>query len=231
MSAREQLADARRVSDSQTLDERLEASANWMLVSILELAHRSADATLEPTRLADALAATIGVLARAFDDRSCAWMFVGELAVSTWTEPRGTLECDLAVSSPANLHDLEQALVSGGLQTMESNAPARLHLASPSIPRLAIRLSIDGSRLYEEALGRRQPTTLYGVPVHVAAPDDLAIFALVAGQLQDVADVDRLIRFGRVPEDESRLMRWARELRVDQTLVRLLAEARRDEPE
>jgi hypothetical protein len=76
-------------------------------------------------------------------------------------------------------------------------------------------------------LSRRRELDILGVRLFVASPDDLVIFKLIAGRPQDFADIDRLIRFGRAPEDEGYVRKWAREWEVESEFDRALAAARR----
>ena len=69
-----------------------------------------------------------------------------------------------------------------------------------------------------------------GVELPIVSPDDLLIYKLIAGRPQDLADIDKLVRFGRAPVDEPRVRRWAREWEVEDRLDRALATARRDSP-
>ena len=63
------------------------------------------------------------------------------------------------------------------------------------------------------------PCMLVGVPLFVASSDNQLIYKLIASP-QDLVDVDRLIRFGRRPEDAGYVRRWARVWDIEDRLYR-----------
>jgi hypothetical protein len=176
--------------------------------------------------LAENFTRALSEIARALDEAGAVWMLVGGLAVGGWTEPRATKDLPCwsrpsvagVVVSPAQLADVAE----GG--------PLRLHTSRPGEPSLVIDFLCVGTPFEREALSRRRVLTLFGVQLFVASPDDLLIYKLIAARPQDLADVDRLIRFGRCPEDESYVRRWARDWDVEERLGHALAVARRDAP-
>lgn len=171
----------------------------------------------------------------ALDGEGVSWMLVGGLAVGAWTEPRATKDCDLAVSVPADPGPLEAALrraglivARGDLSRATEGGSVRLHLDREDQPALIVDLLCAGTAFEREALARRRTLDVLGVRMYVVGPDDLVIYKLIAGRPQDLADVDRLLRFGRAPEDEPRLRRWARAWEVEDRLDRAILAARRD---
>ncbi|MBX3275002.1 MAG: hypothetical protein KF729_32355 [Sandaracinaceae bacterium] len=184
--------------------------------------------------LAETFQRLLGELGRILDEQGVDWMIVGGLAVGAWTEPRGTKDCDLAIAVPADTGAFERALERAGLRVARGDlthaargGSVRLQYARDAEPPLAIDLLCAGTEFEREALARRRRIEVLGVRSYVVAPDDLVVYKLIAGRPQDVADVDRLLRFGRAPEDEARLRYWAREWEVEERLDRALATAKR----
>lgn len=168
------------------------------------------------------------------DEQAVSWMIVGGLAVGAWTEPRATKDCDLAVAVPADTAALSAALQRVGLTVQRgdlSRAAAggsvRLRLENDGMLPLVVDLLCAGTPFEHEALSRRRRLDVLGVPSHVVSPDDLVIYKLIAGRPQDLADIDRLLRFGRAPEDETYVRRWAREWGVEGRFDHAIDAARR----
>jgi hypothetical protein len=183
--------------------------------------------------LAEAFSVALAEVARVFSEQSHPWMLVGGLAIGGWTEPRATRDCDFAVALPEDPSALALALQSAGfsittdqLRTAVEGGPIRMRLDRPGSPALTVDLLCAGTPFEHEALRRRRSLEVLGVALYVATPDDLLIYKLIAGRPQDLADIDRLIRFGRAPEDETYVRKWAREWDVEAELERVLALAR-----
>lgn len=187
-----------------------------------------------PQELQETFEELLRELRNVLDRESVPWMLIGGLAVGAWTEPRGTKDCDLAIALPDDPTVLDAKLRAMGLSSTRGNLPrgreggtVRLRLDRSDRAPLVVDLLCAGTDFEREALARRRELSVLGVPLWVVSPDDLTIYKLIAGRPQDLADVDRLIRFGRAPEDERYLRRWAREWDVEQRLDAALAAARR----
>jgi hypothetical protein len=186
-----------------------------------------------PAELAAAFGELLARLAGALDGAGVPWMLVGGLAVGAWTEPRGTKDCDLAVSA-ADPAVLERALgaiglrvVRGRLDQVAHGGTVRLAAIRPDAPPLVVDLLCAGTDFERAALRRCRRATVLGVPLAIVSPDDLVVYKLIAGRPQDLADVDRLLRFGRAPEDEAEVRRWLGEFGVADRLDAALVAARR----
>lgn len=189
--------------------------------------------TFSAAELERTFSALLAGLAEALAETGVDWMLVGGLAVGAWTEPRATKDCDiaLAVRDPDALERSLAALglevARGDLRRAAEGGVVRLALARPAEPRLVVDLLCAGTSFEHEALSRRRWADVMGVRIAIASPDDLLLYKLIAGRPQDMADVDRLIRFGRTPEDDAYVRRWAREWDVTDRLERALETARR----
>lgn len=186
------------------------------------------------SELAETFAGLLAELGTALDTIGVPWMLVGGLAVGAWTEPRGTKDCDLAISVPEDPSALADALAGAGLVVLRGDlarardgAAIRLRLDRDGVPPIAVDLLCAGTPFEQEALARRTRRAVLGVELSVVQPDDLVIYKLIAGRPQDLADIDKLLRFGRAPADPARMRRWAREWDVEERLDRAIADARR----
>lgn len=173
-------------------------------------------------------------LGRVLDDAGVPWMIVGGLAVGAWTEPRGTKDCDVAIALPRDTGALERALravdlvvARGELSRAVEGGSVRLRLERENAAPVLVDLLCAGTAFEHEALSRSRPLAVLGVPSRVVAPDDLLVYKLIAGRPQDLADIDRLIRAGRTPEDEARVRAWAREWELEDRLDGAILAARR----
>jgi hypothetical protein len=186
--------------------------------------------------LADTFGEVLAVLATVLEGEGLDWMLVGGLAVGVWTEPRGTKDCDVAVALGADVTSLarrfEEAglrVARGDLRSAREGGVVRMRFEREGAPSLVVDLLCSGTPFEREAIARRRRIALFGKDAFAATPDDLVIYKLVAGRPQDLADIDRLFRFGRSPEDEAYLRRWAREWDVEDRLDRALEQSRRDD--
>lgn len=184
--------------------------------------------------LAETFAELLRALGGALDRAGVEWMLVGGLAVGAWTEPRGTKDCDLAIAVPEDATSLARTLadaglvvVRGDLQRARNGAAVRLHYERPGVPALAVDLLCAGTPFEHEALARRTRLSVFGVNLPVVQADDLIVYKLIAGRPQDLADIDKLLRFARVPFDGDRVRRWAREWDVEERLDSAISTARR----
>ena len=174
--------------------------------------------------LAETFAETLARLARVFDAQGQPWMLIGGIAVGAWT----TKDCDLAVALPADVTAFAAALAAEGLvaargsfdEVAAEGGVVRLRLEKEGKPPLVIDLLCAGTDFERVALSRRRSLEVLGVPAYAASPDDLVVYKLIAGRPQDFADVDRLIRFGRSPEDLEYIRRWVRLWDVEARLER-----------
>lgn len=189
-----------------------------------------------PAELAETFQGLLRSLAGALDGLEVPWMLVGGLAVGAWTEPRGTKDCDIALEVPLDSARLAEALEGiglaafrGDLERARTGGSVRLRLEHPDAPPLVVDLLCAGTEFEAEALSRRMTVDVLGVRTPVVSPDDLVVYKLIAGRPQDLADVDKLFRFGRAPADEARVRRWAREWEVEDRLDRALRAAQRSD--
>jgi hypothetical protein len=184
--------------------------------------------------LEEAFAELLGDLVRVLDRVGAPWMLIGGLAVGAWTEPRGTKDCDLAIAIPEDVEQLAGALseiglvvFAGDLERAREGGAVRLRAERAAGPPLVVDLLCAGTAFETEALQRRTTATVLGVTLPVVSADHLLVYKLIAGRPQDLADIDKLVRFGKAPVDEPNVRRWAREWGVETRLDAALETARR----
>jgi hypothetical protein len=189
-----------------------------------------------PAELAETFAGTLKKVAEIFSAEGQPWMLIGGLAVGAWTEPRATKHIDFAISLPSDVEKFAKALADVGFaeaprqlrEVATEGGVVRLNLSGPQPMPIVVDLLCAGTDFERTALSRRRSLTVLGVSLFAASPDDLLIYKLIAGRPQDLADIDRLIRFGRVPEDLEYVRRFAREWGVEERFDAALVTARRD---
>jgi hypothetical protein len=170
-------------------------------------------------------------IAKVFEAQGQPWMLLGGLAIGAWTEARATKDCDFALALPTDVKPLEAALRAEGFTAAKGSLAevaaegGVVRLSSAGRPSVVVDLLCAGTEFERTALSRRRPLTVLGVSLHVASPDDLVIYKLIAGRPQDLVDIEKLIRFKRAPEDEAYVRRWAREWGVEDRLDQVLRAA------
>ena len=189
---------------------------------------------LSAAELEAAFSGLLRTLGRGFDEANVPWMVVGGLAVSAWTEPRGTKDCDLALLLPEDaravetlLRDAGVRIARGELATARQGGVVRGQYHPEGQPRLVVNLLCGGTDFERSALARRERAQVLGVDAWLVSADDLLIYKLIAARPQDLADVDRLIRFGRAPADMAYVQRWVGEWELEDRLAQALEAARR----
>lgn len=173
-------------------------------------------------------------LGKGFEAANVPWMVVGGLAVSAWTEPRGTKNCDIALVLPedpgpvgALLDEVGVEITRGELVKAQQGGVVRGHYCPEGLPRLVVDLLCSGTDFERSALSRREAATILGTDSWIVSADDLLIYKLIAGRPQDLADVDKLIRFGRAPKDRAYVDKWVREWDLKERLSKAIETARR----
>jgi hypothetical protein len=189
---------------------------------------------LSAAELERAFGEMLTALNRNLADEQIPWMVVGGIAVGLWTEPRATKDCDIALAVPADVVALESALqragiavVRGDLEAARQGGVIRCTYAAEGLPALTVDILCSGTTFEVEALKRRRSATVLGAEAYVVSPDDLLLYKLIAGRPQDYADADKLVRFGRAPEDSDYVRARAREWDVEDRLDRVLRDAAR----
>ncbi|MBO6938500.1 MAG: hypothetical protein JJ863_26270 [Deltaproteobacteria bacterium] len=183
---------------------------------------------LTSAELEAAFGGMLGVLSERFEDAGVPWMVIGGLAVSVWTEPRGTKDCDIALLLEHHTDVVAETISAAGIELTR----AELHqIRNGGVARGRFRhdgatLMVDflagGTPFEKSALARRERCEVLGVAAWIVSSDDLLIYKLIAGRPQDLADVDKLIRFRRAPLDRAYVDRWAREWEVEDQLARAI---------
>jgi hypothetical protein len=183
----------------------------------------------EPADFERAFGALLDEVAGLFDLLGLPYMLIGGLAVAVRAEARATKDIDLSVLVDVEAAErLVREMATRGFQA---------HVHGPLGPGAVVRFRrIDkdgilrwvdvlcsGTDLEEQALARASRERLLGREIPVATVEDLIIFKLVAGRLQDYADTERLLAAARGRLDDAYLQARAEEWEVAEVLARVRA--------
>lgn len=166
--------------------------------------------------------ATIRVMTRAalraLRDAGVPHMVIGAVAAGVWGTPRFTADADfVAAVPPDGLDNVLDAFArrgfhanpSGLRESWRSNGSIRLPFRRDPV-LFHIDLLAADSDYDREALDRARPRVLFGMPVRVAAAEDVILYKLVARRPQDRIDVGGIVGRQRRRLDVRYLRRWAR---------------------
>jgi len=150
-------------------------------------------------------------LFRTLERHRVRYLLVGGLAMNLYGVPRMTMDVDLVLAlDQGNLHDFFEAAWELGLKpalpvTLEELADAgkraewieKRHMiafplagAEKTVPTVDILI---GARIsFEDAYVRREIREISGVPVSLAALEDMIALKAQAGRAQDIADIEHL---------------------------------------
>lgn len=172
----------------------------------------------------------VRAIVEALDRDGIPYAMVGAYARNAWARPRATTDADFAVELDAiRLARLLHATATFGLAVRktrtdlpEDPVPDLLLLASPSDPTLRVDFLVAKTPFEQSAVARARTTTLAGVTCRVADPDDLVVYKIVAGRMQDLADVEEVVHARRAagqPIDWAHVERWAAEFGARQRVA------------
>lgn len=170
---------------------------------------------------------------RALDAAGIPSMVIGGFAVRVWAIPRPTYDVDLVVPvatiPPAAVLD---ALRRAGFDVPQEHAAGHEDSVA-GLAKVRVTRFEDGSvwdvdvflargGFLAAAFDRRRQTTVDGVPISVAAPEDLILLKLLANRRKDLVDVEDILLVAG-PGDVEHLRRWADRLGVRDRLDGFLA--------
>jgi len=137
------------------------------------------------------------------------YLVIGGTAAISHGIPRHTNDVDVLIEATlANAEALVAALREVGLGTAFLVEPAEILEKEVTVFLDVLRLDVLTSApgiAFAEAWARRMVRDYQGVPVSIAAIDDLIASKEAAGRPQDLADLEYLRRFatGEFPEDDA----------------------------
>lgn len=153
---------------------------------------------------------------------------IGGLAVHRWAEPRATADVDLTVLAPYGEEAKVLDALLGRFEAREEDARAFalthrvLLIRSTAGPSIDVALAAFPFEL--EVIERSSDwEMLPGVILRTCSAEDLIIYKLVAARLQDLADVDSIVRRQRAGLQVDRIREWGltfAELKEDPDLLR-----------
>lgn len=150
------------------------------------------------------LADTLAALLAEFDRRHVQYALAGGWAFSTLVEPRATTDIDILILLDPPSRETIQSLVSA-IFTSAITHPAPMKLRGISIWRcvglrgnqeVIVDFLLADSEFLQSALVRKKQIPFGGQLVCVLALEDLMLMKMVAGRLQDQADLERITQAG-----------------------------------
>lgn len=169
--------------------------------------------------LADALAELLAE----FNRRGVHYALAGGWAFSALVEPRATTDIDLLILLDPPSRETIQSLVSS-VFTSAIVHPAPMNMKGVSIWRcvgirdtqeVIVDCLLADSAFLQSALARRQQITLGAQPVSTLTLEDLIVMKMIAGRLQDLADLEKIeARKAHLQIDWAYVDRWKAELGV-----------------
>ncbi len=170
------------------------------------------------------LAATLTGLLAEFDRRNIQYALAGGWAFSALVEPRTTTDIDLLILLDPPSQQSIQSLVSP-VFTSAIVHPRPMKLKGISIWRctglrntqeVVVDFLLVDSEFLKSALARRQQISLGAQQVAILALEDLMLMKMIAGRLQDQADLEKIdSRKSQLQIDWSYIEQWRTSLGLE----------------
>jgi hypothetical protein len=152
----------------------------------------------------------LSALGRVLDALSIRWTLIGALAANRYRgSPRSTNDVDLLLADTGEgLESLEAALTAAGWSVRRADSAGELLRLSHAEYGVA-DLLIAGTDYQSQAIERSvvEPFDAHE-SARVLTAEDVIVHKLIAGRLQDLADVEAILE-GGVALDEGYIERWA----------------------
>ncbi|MSP62524.1 MAG: hypothetical protein EXR72_19770 [Myxococcales bacterium] len=183
----------------------------------------------DPSEFQRVFGETLDDATSGFEALGARYMLIGGLAVGIRSRERATRDVDFSLAaSPAETDRLIAAMAGRGYSSRLHGAAGpgavvRFHRVSEDGIDRWIDVLVAGTEFEEEALGRALPVRFLGRDLRVATAEDLIVFKLIAGRLQDLADVGALIEDNAGALDQGYLDRKSDEWGVREALDRVRA--------
>ena len=157
-----------------------------------------------------ALRNTLSALGEILDALSIRWTLIGALAANRYrTTPRLTHDVDVLLADAGEgLDSLEAALRGSGWSVRRADAAGELlRLTHPE--HGVADLLMAGTDYQQSAIKRASVETMdEHQSVRVLTPEDVIVHKLIAGRLQDLADIEAVLEAG-IDLDVEYVERWA----------------------
>jgi hypothetical protein len=172
--------------------------------------HRTLHISSGCGRKIDVERTALNTLAALFDALSIRWVLIGALAANRYrSTPRLTMDVDVLLADTGpGLTELERKLRDDGWTVRRADAAGELLRLTH--PQLGIAdILIAGTDYQQQAIGRarREPIDASRA-VPVLTVEDVVVHKLIAGRLQDLADVEAIL-IANAPMDREYVEHWA----------------------
>lgn len=167
---------------------------------------------------------TLAELLAELDRRNVFYALAGGWAFSALVEPRATTDIDLLVLLDSPSQQSIQSLVSPIFTSIIVH-PKPMKLNGVSIWRctglhntqeIVVDFLLADSDLLKSALARRRQISLGGQQVATLALEDLMLMKMIAGRLQDLADLEKIeVNKAHLQIDWSYLEQWRTRLGLE----------------
>lgn len=146
------------------------------------------------------LITTLKKVVRALNERSVDYALAGGLAYSALVEPRATTDVDLLILLESTGPDQIAALFSGVFDSVVPHQ-APMPFKGVSIWRVVgikeeretiVDLLLAQSEFHRQALARKRTVDFQGLALPIVTLEDLILLKVMAGRLQDLADIDHI---------------------------------------
>lgn len=157
-----------------------------------------------------ALRNALSALSEVLEVLAIRWTLIGALAANRYrAAPRLTNDVDLLLADTGEgLEILEAALASAGWSVQRADAAGELlRLTHPEYG--IADLLIAGTDYQQSAIERSIVEVIDEQRVPVLTPEDVIVHKLIAGRLQDLADIEAVLECDN-DLDEAYVDRWAR---------------------
>jgi predicted nucleotidyltransferase len=170
------------------------------------------------------LVETLTTLLAEFDRRQVEYALAGGWAFSALVEPRATVDIDLLVLVDHPTQDIIRNLLSPVFASIVVHqAPMRFQdiaiwraIGIKHGQEVVVDLLLAQSAYLRTALARRQLVSFGDTPISILALEDLILLKLMAGRLQDRADLEKIeSRRGDLRVDWSYVAAWKAKLGLE----------------
>ena len=169
------------------------------------------------------LAGALSDIIRHLNEQSADYALAGEWAFSALVEPRATTDIDLVILLENPSGDTVAQLFTSIFESVVPH-PAPMVFKGQSIWRvvgirqeceIVMDLLLAESEFLRHALSRKKPVEFLGLPVPLLTLEDLILLKLLAGRLQDRADLEKIEqRRAELHVDWDYVKRWKTRLEI-----------------
>ena len=159
------------------------------------------------------------------------YLVIGGIAVSVIGEPRETVDIDFCVFIKKGDIEifLEKARRNGYIVDKKEMLEHAKLTGSFNIRDGTVQIDflISSHKLEKSALNRKIEVEMHGVKAYYPTPEDLILFKIVPGRLQDLADIENIAKRYSGKLDKRYLLDWAKKLSDEAEDMRIYREVKR----